>query len=501
MQQANMPQTMRLRLQISLGCGLLTLLAATWGGGGCSSPTQSARSSPANSPATSPISAEPSRSYIYPLRVSKNGRYLLDREEKPFRIQGDSAQSLIVNLTYAEAESYFSDRRAKGFNTVNINLLEHKFGINAPANRRKDPPFTQAGYFSTPNEAYFAFADSIINLAASKGMLVSLAPMYLGYDGGDEGWWKELNSSTNSQEVCFTFGRYLGNRYKNRSNILWVIGGDYLPPSGSEGERRLHKFMEGIKASGDAHLWAGDWNAPSISTDERMFASEMDVNAVYTSGTKARPGITYDEARVAYQYSPPHPAYLKETGYEDERWVPGDAASVRKYEYWAILGGCTEGGFFGNRDIWEFATSNWWSGFAFGHGPWQSALNSRGTLDMVRLGQLLDSLPWYDLVPLGSAIMKTMLTHAGTDGKTDYITAAVTIDREVLVAYDPESQNITVDITQLRGPLRARWFDPTSGRSTEIAENPLVTKGTHDFVPPGRNSAGEKDWVLILQAR
>lgn len=490
---------MILRLQTSLRRGLLTLLATSWSLGGCSSPPQPVSSLPPSRPVASPISAAPGHFYAFPLRVSKNGRYLVDREDKPFRIQGDSAQSLIVNLTYAEAQSYFSDRQAKGFNTINVNLLEHKFGINAPANRRKDAPFTKPGDFSTPNEAYFAFADSIIDLAASNGMLLSLAPMYLGYGGGEEGWWKELNSSTNTLEVCFAFGQYLGNRYKNRRNIFWVIGGDYLPPSGSEGEHRLHALMEGIKSSGDAHLWAGDWNAPSISTDERMFASEMDLNAVYTSGTKARPGITYDEARVAYEYSPHHPAYLKETGYEDERWVPGDAASVRKYEYWAILEGCTEGGFFGNRDIWEFATADWWSGFSFGHGPWQNALNSRGTLDMVRFGQLLDSLPWYDLVPSGSAGMKTLLTQAAKDGQPDHIAAAATIDRKVLVAYDPESENITVDMAQLKGSLRARWFDPTSGRTTEIPGNPLLGKGTHDFVPPGRNSAGEKDWVLILR--
>jgi hypothetical protein len=91
--------------------------------------------------------------YAFPLKVSANGRYLLDQNDKPFRTQGDSAQSLITNLTYAEAEIYFTVRLKQGFNTININLLEDKFALNAPANRNGDAPFRNPGDFSTPNDS------------------------------------------------------------------------------------------------------------------------------------------------------------------------------------------------------------------------------------------------------------------------------------------------------------------------------------------------------------
>jgi hypothetical protein len=447
--------------------------------------------------------AESAGAYAYPLKISANRRYLVDQNNKPFRIQGDSAQSLIANLTYAEAETYLSDRQAKKFNTINVNLLEHKFGVKAPANRKGDAPFKKTEDFSTPNEAYFAFVDSILDLAASKGMLISLAAMYLGYDGGEEGWWTALTNNVNTRDVCYKFGLYIGNRYKNRKNIFWVVGGDYFPPRGSEGEARLQKFMEGIKAAGATQLWAGDWNAPCLSTDEPAFASAMDLNAVYTYGSKDRNGITYEEARTAYNDSPPRPAYLKETGYEDEGWMPGDPASVRKYQYWAILGGSTAGGFFGNRDIWEFATSGWWSGYKFGHRPWQSALGSAGSLDMMRLGQLLDAVPWYNLVPSGIAGMKTLVTGAGGNyGTADYVAAAATPDGKMLLAYIPpaaiKSSSVTIDMTQLRGEVRARWFDPASGNYTEIP-GPFPVTGKREFSTPGKNSGGATDWVLVLR--
>ncbi len=476
-------------------CALLCLTA------GCSSNPAGAKAFPAF-PAAERITT--AATYAYPLKVSENRRYLVDQNNKPFRIQGDSAQSLIANLTYAEAQLYFSDRQAKGFNAININLLEHKFAVHAPANRTGDQPFTSPGDFSKPNEAYFAFADSIIDLAASKGMLVSLAVMYLGYNAGDEGWWSVLTNATNTQSICYKFGLYIGNRYKNRKNVLWVIGGDYMPPPGSEGELRLHKFLEGIKSAGATQLWAGDWEPNSISTDELAFASSMDLNAVYTYGIKGHSGATYLEARTAFTSAPSRPAYLKETGYEEEHGDQGDPASVRKYEYRAVLGGCTAGAFFGHRDTWEFATNKWWSGFGFGHAPWQKALNSPGTFDMVRLGQLLDTVPWFDLIPSGLAGTKNIITQGGGNyGEADYITTAATFDGKVLLAYVPPtskpSTTIEIDLAILGGSAGARWFDPASGKYTEIAGSPLPNRGAMLFTTPGRNGGGATDWVLVLQ--
>ena len=443
--------------------------------------------------------------YAFPLRVSKNGRYLIDQQGRPFRIQGDSAQSLIANLTYAEADAYLTDRKSKGFNTINVNLLEHKFAINAPKNRRGDPPFRVADTFSAPNDAYFDFADSIIDLAASKGLFVTLAPMYLGYGGHDEGWWSALTNRGNAQEVCYNFGLYVGKRYKNRPNILWVIGGDFTPPPGSEGEKRLHKFMEGIKAAGASQLWSGDWNAPCISTDVRAFASQMDVNAIYTYGMSGHDGLTYAESRAAFNYSPTRPAYLKETGYEDEVWLPGDPASVRKYEYWAILGGATAGAFFGHRDIWNFATSRWSSGLAPNPRPWQTVLNSPGSLDMMRLGKLLDAVAWYRLVPSSASGMKVLISAGGgTYGKQDYVAAAATDDGSLLLAYVPptaSSPALTINMDALAAAATARWFDPTTGAYIEVSGGLLHNSGSKTFTIPGMNSAGASDWVLVIATR
>ncbi len=143
----------------------------------------------------------------YPLRVSPDHRHLVDQNGTPFLIQGDAPWSLISGLTNEEAELYLENRRQKGFNSIIVNLIEHKF--RGPVNRFGEGPFTTPGDFSTPNEKYFQHADWVIRKAAEKGIQVFLAPIYLGYIGTDEGWIEE--ALANGPEKCRAWGRYVGS--------------------------------------------------------------------------------------------------------------------------------------------------------------------------------------------------------------------------------------------------------------------------------------------------
>jgi hypothetical protein len=60
---------------------------------------------------------------VYPVKKSANGRYLVDQNDAPYLIVGDSPQALMVNISEAEAETFFANRSAYGFNSVWINLL------------------------------------------------------------------------------------------------------------------------------------------------------------------------------------------------------------------------------------------------------------------------------------------------------------------------------------------------------------------------------------------
>lgn len=100
--------------------------------------------------------------------------------------------------------------------------------------------------------------------------------------------------------------------------------------------------------------------------------------------------------------------------------------------------------------------------------------------------------------------MRTLggLTKHGSQTRApDCIAAAAARDGRLLVTYvrpnGPEA--FEVDVRAMRGPARARWFDPTDGSWRAIAAA-LSNGGPHAFRLPGRNAAKEHDWVLVPDA-
>src|SRR5215470_5271993 len=104
--------------------------------------------------ATLSTSAAVDAAPAYPVKVGPTGRYLVDQNGMPFLITGDSPQGMIGDLSEADAEVYFADRQARGFNTVWIHLLCNSSGGCREDGRTFDglAPFTVAGDLSTPNE-------------------------------------------------------------------------------------------------------------------------------------------------------------------------------------------------------------------------------------------------------------------------------------------------------------------------------------------------------------
>ena len=170
----------------------------------------------------------------YPLRISANARYLEDQSGTPFLWVGDLVWTGAASLTPAEMDLYLDNRNAKGFSVVIVSLIETKFPKNAPNDAAGHPPFTATlspGVFdvTTPNPAYFETVEVFFQKAAARGMTVLLAHSYVGFQGGDEGWFTTFKA--NGPSRVRQYGQWVGNRYKNQSNIIWLSGGDYTPPN------------------------------------------------------------------------------------------------------------------------------------------------------------------------------------------------------------------------------------------------------------------------------
>src|SRR5512133_2255635 len=155
------------------------------------------------------------------LIVSDNHRFLQFQDGTPFFYLGDTGWEFFHRLTYKEAEIYLENRRQKGFTVIQAVILAELDGLNTP-DRNGDKPFVDNDP-GRPGKAYFAFVDSLIRLAESKGIFIGLLPTW--GDKVDRGSWGKGPEIFNP-ENAFTYGKFLGERYKNFPNIIWIIGGD-----------------------------------------------------------------------------------------------------------------------------------------------------------------------------------------------------------------------------------------------------------------------------------
>ena len=79
-----------------------------------------------------------------------------------------------------------------------------------------------------------------------------------------------------------------------------------------------------------------------------------------------------------------------------------------------------------------------------------------------------------------------------------YVTAAVSADGTLGVAYLPQRTTVTLDMAKMRGQTTARRYDPTTGTYSTIGI--LANSGSHQFTSPAKHKDGSDDWLLVLQA-
>lgn len=431
-----------------------------------------------------------------------------DRTGQPFPILGRTAW-FITSLSATDYQQFIDDTVAKGHNAIEFHVINHDpRGNNPPFGGNGALPFTrrldgstwngslsynniaaEAPDFTQTNESYWTHVDALLAYAESKGVLCFMFPAYTGYGGGSQGWMAEMTA--NGPAKMGAYGAFIAARYKARGNIVWMLGGDYGSGSSNFSSAELaveQAMLAGLKSiGGQASVqFSAEWNGPSVYTDQ----SDATLRAAGTlQGAYSWQGEVSTYTRNGYIYSPPMPTFLLEEPYDEEGADgngvnPNATQPVRRFQWWGWLSGI--GGYIsGNGYVWPFKP-----------GVWTQHLNTQGAQDMKRLNTFIRLIAWFKLVPSGLSGMRTLITSGGSvPSMSDYVAAAATPDGNLLVAYLPpdHSVQITVDMTGMPGPTRARWFDPTTGSYMDVALLPQGTS-TQTFTAPSSN-----DWVLLLE--
>ncbi len=444
--------------------------------------------------AASPAIAGPA----FPLKVSANKRYLVDQRNVPVFLNGDTAWSLIAQVSKEDAELYLRDRASRGVNSIIVTSPEVYYCSNCrdkdgPQNFYGDGPFTKVNDFTTPNEAYWKHADWVIRKAGEYGIQVLLCPCYTGFQKNKDGWWTDDWENRNSVEDCAWYGRWVGKRYRDFSNIVWVMGNDRNPRRVVRQARRdgqgdqirepespvYPSFTQRYVLGGSCRLGSSARSRPWLT-----------LNATYDYPGDAAPSDwMYVKSYADYNRTPVMPFYLFESHYEYAKsWgngtIQGIPLNIRKEAYQSAFCGST-GHHYGNNAIWGIeSVPDYQPGCDL---PWKEHLNDPGT-SVLFIGQLLNSRAWHTLVPDQDHTVMT----AGYGSGSSYAPCTRTSDGTTVMAFIPDSRTVTIDMAKISGKAaKCWWFNPRSGESPPIGDYP--TSGKKDFRTPDNN-----DWVLVI---
>src|SRR5713101_6215927 len=178
----------------------------------------------------------------------------------------------------------------------------------------------------------------MLQLAAKYRFLVILDPAETG------SWLTVLQS--NGLAKARAYGRYLGTRYKDFPNIVWMSGNDFQSWRTLSDDALVQEVALGIKETDPNHIHTVELDFyVSSSLDDSTWAPIISLNAAYTYYP------TYAEVLHAYNQSAsvPVPVFMVESQYEFLTTLldTGTPAILRRQEYWTSLSGAT-GQLYGN---------------------------------------------------------------------------------------------------------------------------------------------------------
>jgi hypothetical protein len=435
-----------------------------------------------------------------PLKVSANGRYFMTSDGRPFFWLGDTGWLLFSKLKREEAVKYLDDRKQKGFNVIQVMVLHttavvNAYGDTALIQRNVAQPNTTPGnqFNNAAQYDYWDHVDYIVNAAAQRDMYIAMVPI----------WGSEVKAGHVNSEQVKQYATFLANRYRSKSNIVWLNGGDI---KGTDSIEVWQALGQTLNQKDPNHLitfhprgryTSSDWFHNEPWLDFNMFQSghrryDQDTSAgdLHHFGED-----NYKYIELDYAKTPVKPTFDGEPSYEnipqglhdfkEKLWTDND---VRRYAYWSVFaGGC--GFTYGDNAVMQMHRPGDKDGNYGVKQYWYDAINDPGAKQMQYLKNLLLSKPHYfDRVPDQSII-------AGDTGDK-YSKLIATRGKGYAMVYTYTGRTITINMDKVSGTKgKVSWYNPYTGKLTPAGE--YKSSGTATFDPPGEPAAGN-DWVLVI---
>lgn len=416
------------------------------------------------------------------LKVTENGRYIQKADGTPFFILADTAWELFHRLTVEEIEFYLDERKEQGFNVIQAVLISEMDGLRIPSAYGQLPLIEMN--LEKPNPEYFDFVEQVLKLAEKREMYLALVPTW-----GDKidrifGIGPEIFNESNA----FTYGKWLGKRFRYNTNIVWMNGGDRS--GGGSNFAIWDALGKGIKSEDSNHLMTfhplGDASSSMWFHDSEW----LDFN-ICQSGHSMKNYPNYMMITYDYMRHPVKPCLDSEPRYEEHavNWKPQQNGvfndyDVRQAAYWAVFAGAC-GHTYGTHPVWQMHDIGR-EPIGFARYTWKEAVQLPGASQLIHLKNLMLSRSYFDRIPDQSIL------NAPKVGE-EHIRC--TRGKDYLMCYLPSGGELELNTKRIPWDnSKVSWFNPRTGNSETI--------GIFDRQELARLTAPTSgignDWVLIL---
>lgn len=423
------------------------------------------------------------------LSISENRRYLMEGD-KPFFWLGDTAWLMFLKLDEDEIYTYLRNRKEKGYNVIQTVLIQSPQDVESSlASGRKD----------VKKSEYWEFVDRVLNMAEQMGLYIGLLPA----------WGSLVKANILNMETMRTYANFLGKRYQNRKNLIWILGGDVRGDVGYdvfclEGEILKSYNPERIIAyhpfgRTSSSLWFH--NEPWL--DMNLFQSghrRYDQASLGEWDDNAEKETFFGEDNWKYvdrdlSYDIVKPTLDAEPSYEgipqglhnprNPYWEEWD---VRRYAYWSVFAGAV-GHTYGSNSIMQFYDDFNERGAYGVRELWQDAMHHPGCAQLKYLKDLMESVDFIN----GKADDSLLLFGQ----KERYHRISVFAGEDYILCYDYMGDEFLLDLRRFQNmALDAWWMDPRNNSLSYIT----TIKGQEKWLAsPVARKEKANDWVLILK--
>jgi len=402
--------------------------------------------------------SEPAGQPVYPVKVSENGRYVVDQDGNPVFWLGTTQWQIFREYTLDEARTTLRRVKANGFAFVQAMLMG--VGDGTHPNVYGEKPWINNDPL-TPNEAYFRNVDSVIQAARENNVVFSVTLYHQRY--------RKYITVKNAR----AWARWLAQRYKRVPNIVWSM----TPEARQEFVPVLRELAAGLKeGDGGYHLITFKPDPAPYSSSFIHDEAWLDFNSMQTWNSVQ---LIYPMVTKDYNLKPVKPVLMAEGAYEQGSEYGFDVTPlwIRRQAYYSYLAGGHHT--YGHNDSWRVLPT------------WKKALDAPGAVQMGILKRIfLDREEWWNLVP-----DQSIFASGGNTGGRVLNLAARHKDGKWVMVYLGSKSAFSINMNKIAtARVSAFWIDPKTGDSVPIGTFSNV--GVQSFSTPAK----WEDALLMLEA-